>query len=85
MAEKRELNVLGFGLALGIITALYMFLHGLLAWLFAWGKPVVELMSALYIGYEATLLGSITGAVWAFVDFFIAGILIAWLYNKIQR
>jgi hypothetical protein len=39
----------------------------------------------LYIGYEPTLLGAITGAVWAFVDAFILGVLVAWIYNRLVR
>jgi len=43
------------------------------------------MISSLYIGYAATLLGSIIGAIWAFVDGFIGGVIVAWLYNAFQK
>jgi hypothetical protein len=32
---------------------------------------------------EPTFVGAVTGAVWAFVDGFIAGLMLAWFYNKL--
>ena len=62
-----------------------MFILGLAATLFEWGILVVKVLSTLYIGYMPSFVGSIAGAVWAFVDGFIAGALMAWLYNKLLR
>jgi len=39
----------------------------------------------LFIGYEPTFVGSVSGAVWAFVDFFVAGVVFAWIYNRLLR
>ncbi|MBW2993599.1 bacteriophage holin [Candidatus Woesearchaeota archaeon] len=82
---KQKLDVLGLGLAIGIACAVYMFLIGLSAWLFGWGTGIVELISSLYLGFSATFAGSLIGAVWAFIDGFIAGVIIAWLYNKFRK
>ena len=81
MAEKCKCNVLGLGFALGIVCALYVFLLGISAY-FGWGNKLVELISNWYIGYSAGFLGSIIGAIWAFIDGFVIGIIIAWIYNK---
>jgi hypothetical protein len=85
MAEKNHLNIVSLGLALGIAWAVGAFFLGIMAWLFDWGTALVEIASSLYIGYKATFLGAIIGTVWAFVDGFIGGVIIAWLYNKFQK
>ena len=73
------------GVGIGVILAVYAFLLGLIAMWWDWGTAIVTTMSSLYIGYDATFLGSIIGAIWAFVDGFIAGVVIAWVYNKFQK
>lgn len=82
MAEKNRLNILSLGFAVGISWAVCIFFLGIMAWLFDWGTALVEITSSLYIGYKATFLGSVIGTIWAFVDGFIGGAIIAWLYNK---
>ena len=81
----QKCDVLALGLGIGVLAAAYAFLLGLAALLFDWGTGMVVTMSSLYIGYEATFLGSIIGAIWAFVDGFIAGVVIAWVYNKFRK
>ncbi len=79
---KARLDVIGLGLALGVALGGGMFLLGLAAMLFDWGTPLVEIMSSAYIGYGPGFVGSVAGAAWGFVDGFIGGALIAWLYNR---
>lgn len=81
---RHTLNVTNFGLAVGITFAIGALFLGLTSWLFDYGNAWVELMSTVYIGYSATLLGSIIGTIFAFVDGFIGGIIFAWIYNKLQ-
>ena len=86
MVENRHhatLGVISYGLALGITAAIFTFLLGLIAGLFEWGLPVVLVLSSLFIGYGPSIVGSIAGAVWAFFDGFVAGVLLAWLYNRL--
>ena len=82
---KNKCDVFALGLGIGILFAAYAFLLGLSALVFDWGTELVEIMGKLYIGYAPTFLGSIIGAIWAFVDGFIAGVVIAWIYNKFQK
>ncbi|OGF18450.1 hypothetical protein A3G56_00165 [Candidatus Falkowbacteria bacterium RIFCSPLOWO2_12_FULL_45_10] len=79
------LNEKGLGLAIGVITAAYIFLMGLAAAWFGWGVDAVNLIATYYQGYGASFVGAIVGAVWGFVDGFICGWLIAWLYNKFSK
>jgi len=78
-----KLNTKALALALGIISALYVFLHGIAVMLFGWGAELASLLGSLYIGFEPTILGSVIGAVWGFVDGAVAGAIIALIYNKI--
>lgn len=81
MANINHLNIKGFGLALGITWGFAVFILGIAAWWFGWGTGLVDVLGTLYFGYEATLVGSIIGLGWGFVDGFIGGAILAWLYN----
>jgi len=37
------------------------------------------------VGYSATIVGILIGAVWGFIDAFIGGVVLAWLYNKLLK
>lgn len=85
MAENQHhttLGVISFGLALGVTFAIFVFVLGVVAAAFGWGVQLAEALSSLYIGFGPTFVGAIAGAVWAFVDGLIAGVLIAWFYNR---
>ena len=83
MADRKcsKFCVMSFGLALGIFWALCVFLMGLVVMLSNYGATFVSAMGAFYIGYTATFLGAFIGAVWAFLDGFICGVVFSWLYN----
>lgn len=80
---KSGLDVRKLALSIGITWALAIFLLGLVAMIWGWGAEAVAGLGTLYFGYDSTFLGSIIGAIWAFVDGLICGVLIAWIYNKI--
>jgi hypothetical protein len=76
------LGVVSFGLALGLTWAIFVFVLGIVAGFLGWGVGIGVALSTLYVGYDATLIGAIAGAVWAFVNGLVAGVLIAWFYNR---
>ena len=80
-----KLDVKALGLSCGIVWALGMLIMGILNMAFNWGGTFVVIMSSLYIGFKPTVSGIIIGTVWGFVDAGIAGIVIAWLYNKLAK
>ncbi len=75
---------LALGIAIGVLWAIYVFLAGIIA-IYGWAVALVEAFASLYIGYGASIGGAIIGAIWAFVDGFIAGVVIAWIYNLIAK
>ena len=79
------MSIRSVGLTTGIFGAASMFF--LAWWLILTGNAEgpVTLFERIYIGYSFTPMGSIIGAVWGFVDFGIAGVLFAWLYNLINK
>lgn len=77
-----KLNVKALGLSLGILWGVSLLL---LTWLFLIiGQPgnTLSKLSAVYVGYSVSWFGGFVGLIWGFVDGFIGGALIAWLYNK---
>jgi hypothetical protein len=76
------LGVISFGLAFGLTSAIFVFLLGIMAAWFDWGVPIAAALSSLYIGFGPSFVGSIAGAVWAFVDGLAFGVVVAWLYNR---
>ena len=80
-----KLNVKAFGLTLGIVWAVSAFGMGISAMTSGYGAKFVEVLGTVYIGYRATFPGSLAGAVWAFFDAGIGGVIIAWLYNKLVK
>lgn len=76
-----RLSPMSLGLSMGIIWGGMVFLMGLLAHFFEYGTAFVTSMGIMYIGYEPSIIGSAIGGAMGFIDAFIIGIMIAWLYN----
>lgn len=79
------LNAKNFGLACGILWAVVVLVMGWAAAWIGWTDSMVEVFSSLYIGYSASFVGALVGAVWAFFDGFIGGYIFVWLYNKLNK
>ena len=55
------LSIKGLGLALGLTWGAGLFLLGLAGSL-GWGRPLVEVLGSVYLGYGPSLNGSLIGA-----------------------
>ncbi len=77
-----KLSPTGLGLAFGVLWGVSLLLLGLTTYFYSYGKPFVDAMSTLYMGYEPSIMGSILGGILGFINAFITGFIIAWLYNK---
>jgi hypothetical protein len=79
------LNAKVFGLTLGIVCGLAMFLAT--NWLvLKGGKPVgphLALLSQYFIGYRVSFLGSFVGFLYGFALGTLTGSFVGWFYNKI--
>ena len=81
-----KLDVKAFGLSLGILWAFALVLMGIMAMVVpSYAGDMVHALGTKYLGYEATPIGIVVGAVWGFFDMGIFGALIAWLYNKLSK
>ena len=76
-----KLHAPSLGFAFGILWGASLILLALLVMFWGWGTPLLDLFGSVYIGYKATFTGILLGAAWGFVDGFISGVVIAWLYN----
>jgi hypothetical protein len=78
-----RLKPCAFGAAIGLVWAV-----GLLTLAWAgmccdgWGGSMVTMIGSVYVGYKVSWLGGVIGALWGFLDLFIGGIILAWLYNR---
>ncbi len=69
------------GMSLGILWGASMLLMGLLAHYTSYGNQFVVAMGSVYIWSDASIKGSIIGGAMGFVDAFIGGVILAWIYN----
>ena len=75
---------LALGIAIAVLWAFSVLCLGIFA-MFGWGTALVETLASFYIGYGASIVGAIIGAIWAFLDGFVAGVVIAWIYNVVAK
>lgn len=81
-----KVSALNLGFALGLVWGLGILITGLGAMLVpTWGGAFITAMGSVYVGYQATLLGSLLGGLYGFVDGFIGGVVIGWIYNCCNR
>lgn len=76
-------NILG--LVFGTIGALVLFVTT--NWLLIKGGypvgPHLSLLGQFFIGYSVTFVGSLIGAAYAFVGGYVAGLILAYVYNGV--
>lgn len=78
------MSVRALGLTAAIFGSFTMFF--LAWWMILTGNTEgpTTLFERIYLGYSFTPVGSVIGALWGFIDFGIAGVIFAWLYNFIN-
>ena len=81
--QVQKLSVFAFALSLGIVWSACTLLAGWFASL-GWGAAYVHILSSIYIGYGPSFFGSVIGAIWAFFDALVGGLVFAYLYNIIS-
>jgi hypothetical protein len=81
MMNKCKMSPIALGLSIGVVWGLSVFITGLTAYFFSYGKPFVLAMGTMYIGYEPSVVGSLIGGLFGLLDGLIGGVLIGLLYN----
>ena len=76
-----RLNQVALGSAAGIVCGVGLFLTTLAVMWLGGGEHLI-LLKKFYLGYSISFVGAILGLVYAFVDGFIGGWLVAFLYNR---
>ena len=79
-----KLRVRAFGLAVGIVWGLGIFVATIWAVLKGTGNTLI-LLIAYYPGYSITYGGALVGLFWGFINGIICGSLISWLYNMLHK
>lgn len=69
-------------MALGITSGLWMLALAWGAHWFSWGNHIVEVMSSMYRGYHASVMGGVFGFLWGFIEGFLFGAVLSFFYNK---
>lgn len=83
---RRRLKAPQLGIAAGISAGLYVSLHLLVAWLFPpFGQSLVSALQTVFPFVEASLLGSMAGFAWVFVETYLVIWLTGTLYNGLTR
>ena len=82
--SMNKLQPVPLGVAFGVLWAVYVLFLGIAA-MFNWGGGIVDGLGTLYIGYGPSVLGAVIGAIWAFVDGLVAGVIVAWIYNMVAK
>ncbi|MFB6108436.1 MAG: bacteriophage holin [Haloplanus sp.] len=82
--ETTSLDARAFGLACGLLWAGGVFVLGLTARV-GWGKRWQRLLADVYRGYDETPSGLVVGALWALVDGFSGGYVLARLYDALRQ
>lgn len=80
----QKLDAKAMALSIGIVWSALIFLSAFMAML-GWAVDMVDVLGSLYIGYQATFAGAIIGALWAFIDGYVGGLIVVWLYNKFAK
>ncbi len=79
--DNFKINPVGLGLALGILGAACVFVSASFAVASGWWPDTFIIVAEWYRGFGPSTFGILVGTVYGFLDGFIGGIFIGWLYN----
>ena len=79
-----KLRVRAFGLAVGIVMGLGIFLITVIEFIRGYGNTLVLLQAVCY-GYNVCFLGAVVGFFWGVIYGFLFGAAVAWLYNILHK
>jgi len=80
-----KLNVKAFAIASGLFWAFGLLFLTWWIMLFEGATGDITIIGKIYRGYSISFTGSLIGFVWALLDGFIGGAILAWLYNSFTK
>ena len=80
-----KLDAKAFSLTCGIIWGLGVLVVTWWVILFEGATYETTWLGIVYRGYNLSVVGSLIGMVWGFVDGSIGGLIFVWLYNRLAR
>ena len=78
---RKNLSMRSFTLASAMVGTIFLGLLALLG-LLGFGLPLIEIISTVFIGYEASAGGFFLGLIWGFLTGGVAGLILSSFYNK---
>ena len=73
------------GISAGIIAAAAVFIMTLLAAGTGYGSAMMTMYGTIHPGYSISVLGAFVGIIYGFICWFVAGYVLAWLYNRFEK
>ena len=80
-----KLNQKALGLAGGLIWGGGIFFITLISIKTSYAQMLLMLLIDIYPGYSISISGAFMGLIWGFVDAFLGGYILAWLYNWFDK
>lgn len=81
-----KLNPNKIGLVCGLLWGGFLTFLTIIAVLFPpYGKAFIEVIASVYPGYTISWTGAAIGLIYGFIDWYIGGVIFAWLYNYIGK
>lgn len=74
------------GLTFGFVWAIFLAFLTILALLFPpYGKEFITAVASVYPGYTISGGGVIVGFIYGFIDWYIGGVILVWVYNYVNK
>ena len=83
--EFGKINPKYLGIAVGIVWGIGLFITSLLAAKTGIAMGFIGTLSSAYIGYGPGAFGGLLGLAYGFVDGFLGGYFIGWVYNRLAE